>query len=143
MGGGPPRQVGLTHIEERSTVQGCPGDLARSSLLFQVLSHSQLLAYELCRKQAIVRADHVPTILASEEELHTRLDRSVNQQLLLVKFGLRPTHTAGQHILTTQSLDKRPMVLKVCNNGLDILGGRRRVLGGWSNNCANVELAII
>lgn len=141
--GVPSRQVGLTHVEERSTVQGCPGDLARSSLLFQVLSHSQLLAYKLCRKHAIVRTDDVPTILAGEEELHTRLDRSVNQQLLLVKFGLRPTHTAGQRILTTQSLDKRPMVLKVCNNGLDVLGSRWRVLGGWSNNCANVELAII
>src|SRR3954471_119024 len=91
---GPSSQVGLTHIEERSTVQGCPGDLARSSLLFQVLSHSQLLPYELRRKQAIVRTDNVPTILAGEEELHTRLDRSINQQLLLVKFGLRSTYTA-------------------------------------------------
>jgi hypothetical protein len=68
------RQVGLTQIEERSTVQGCPGHLARSSLLFQVLSHSQLLAHELRRKQAIVRAVDVPAILAGEEELHTRLD---------------------------------------------------------------------
>jgi hypothetical protein len=134
---------GLTHIEERSTVQGCPGDLARSSLLFQVLSHPQLLAYELLRKYAIVRADDVPTILAGEEELHTGLDRSVNQQLLLVKFGLRSPYTANQRILTTESGGERPIVLEVCNNDLDVLGGRRRVLGRWSNNCANVELAII
>ena len=141
--GVPSRQVGLTHIEERSTVQGCPGDLARSSLLFQVLSHSQLLAYELRRKHAIVRADDVPTVLAGEEELHTRLDRGVNQQLLLVKFGLRSPYTANQRILTAESGDERLMVLEVCNNDLDVLGGRRRVLGRWSNNCANVEVAII
>lgn len=141
--GGPLWQVGLTHIKERSTIQGRPGDLARSRLLFQVLSHCQLLTYELRRKQAIVRADDVPTILAGEEELHTRLDRSVNQQLLLVKFGLRPPYTANQRILTTESGDERPIVLEVCNNDLDVLGGRRGVLGRWSNNCANVELAII
>ena len=137
------RQVGLTHIEERSTVQGRPGHLARSSLLFQVLSHFQLLAYELRRKQAIVRADDVPTILAGEEELHTCLNRSVNQQLLLVKFGLRSPYTANQCILTTESGDERRIVLEVCNNDLDALRDRRRVLGRWSNNCANVELAII
>ena len=90
-----------------------------------------------------MRADDVPTVLAGEEELHTRLDRSVNQQLLLVKFGLRSPYTANQRILATESGGERPIVLEVCNNDLDVLGGRRRVLRRWSNDRANVELAII
>src|SRR2546423_11799146 len=89
-----------THIEERSAIEGCPRDLTGGCLPLEVLSDKQLLAYELRRKHSVVRTKYVPAIFAGKEELHARLDRRINQGLLLVELCLRPSDAAYQSILT-------------------------------------------
>ncbi len=68
----------LTHVEERSAVQSRVSNLPRGRLLFQVVSHFNLIAYKLRWKDGIGGTEDVGHVFAGTEEFDACFDGGVD-----------------------------------------------------------------